>query len=101
MIPWQRRLRPHLARRFVARNCNAGGRQEGQMEVSAEAPFTVTFSQQGFAPNTVSVKIQPGQMGVSDPKFAPNPVFAQLAPVAGPPKPAAPAPAKKKPPPKP
>ena len=71
------------------------------LEVTAEAPFTVTFSQQGFAPNTVSVKIQPGQMGVSDPKFAPNPVFAQLAPVAPPPKPAAPAPAKKKPPPKP
>jgi len=44
------------------------------------------------------VKIQPGVQGVSDPKFAPNPVFAQLAPVAPPPKPAAPA--KKKPPPK-
>ena len=70
------------------------------LEVTAEAPFTVTFSQPGFAPNTVSVQIQPGQMGVSDPKFAPNPVFAQLAPVAPPPKPAAPAPAKKKPPPK-
>jgi hypothetical protein len=68
------------------------------LEVTAEAPFTVTFSQQGYAPDTVSVKIQPGVQGVSDPKFAPNPVFAQLAPVAPPPKPAAPA--KKKPPPK-
>jgi len=69
------------------------------LEITAEAPFTVTFSEQGFAPNTVAVKIQPGQQGVSDPKFTPNPVFAQLAPVAPSPKPAAPA--KKKPPPKP
>jgi hypothetical protein len=35
---------------------------------------------------------------VSDPKFTPNPVFAQLAPAAPPPKPGTPA--KKKPPPK-
>jgi hypothetical protein len=69
------------------------------LEITAEAPFTVTFSQQGYAPNTVAVKIQPAQMGVSEPKFTPNPVFAQLAPVAPSPKPAAPA--KQKPPPKP
>jgi hypothetical protein len=35
-----------------------------------------------------------------DPKFAPNPVVAQLAPAAPLPKPKPPAPAKKKPPPK-
>jgi hypothetical protein len=68
------------------------------LEVTAEAPFTVTFAHEGYAPDTISVKIQPGVQGVSDTKFSPNPVFAQLAPVA-PSKPAAPA--KKKPPPKP
>jgi hypothetical protein len=49
------------------------------MEVSADGPFTVTFTRAGYAPTMVSVRIQPGQPGVSDPKFAPNPVFAQLA----------------------
>jgi hypothetical protein len=69
------------------------------LEVTAEAPFTVTFARQDYAPSTISVQIQSGEHGVSDPKFAPNPVVAQLAPLAPPPKPAAPA--KKKPPPKP
>jgi len=68
------------------------------LEVTAEGPFTVTFSRQDYAPSTVSVQIQPGEQGISDPKFTPNPVVAQLAPLAPPRKPAAPA--KKKPPPK-
>ena len=70
------------------------------LEVTAEAPFTVTFTRQDYAPNTVSVRIQPGESGVSDPKFAPNPVVAQLAPMTPPPKQKPAAPAKKNPPPK-
>ena len=54
------------------------------LEVSAEGPFTVTFTHEGYAPTTVQVKIQHARMGVSERKFAPNPVFAQLAPVAKP-----------------
>jgi len=48
------------------------------MEISADGPFTVTFTHPGYAPATVHVRIQPGQPGVSDPKFSPNPVFVQL-----------------------
>jgi hypothetical protein len=64
------------------------------MEVTAEGPFTVTFTRQDYAPSTVSVQIKPGEMGVSDPKFLPNPVIAQLAPAAPPQKPKRAAPAK-------
>jgi hypothetical protein len=60
------------------------------LEVSAEGPFTVTFTHEGHAPTTVDVKIQHARMGVSDRKFAPNPVFAQLAPIAKPAPPQAP-----------
>jgi hypothetical protein len=63
------------------------------MEISAEGPFTVTFTHPGYAPITVGVQMQPGQPGVSDPKFSPNPVFVQLAPQARK-KPAAPGPQK-------
>ena len=35
------------------------------LEVTAEAPFTVTFARQDYAPSTVSVQIQPGQQGVT------------------------------------
>jgi hypothetical protein len=63
------------------------------MEISAEGPFTVTFTHPGYAPITVGVQMQPGQPGVSDPKFSPNPVFVQLAPQAKK-KPAAPGPQK-------
>jgi hypothetical protein len=52
------------------------------LEVTAEAPFTVTFTRQNYAPSEISVELQPAEHGVSDPKFAPNPVVAQLTPVA-------------------
>jgi hypothetical protein len=62
------------------------------LEVSAEGPFTVTFTHEGYESSTVEVKIQHARMGVSERKFAPNPVVAQLAAVAKAPPPA---PAKK------
>ena len=52
------------------------------MEISADAPFTVTFTHPGYAPAAVNIRIQPGQPGVSDPQFSPNPVFVRLAPQA-------------------
>jgi PEGA domain len=64
------------------------------LELSAEGPFTVTFTREGYEPTTVEVKIQHARMGVSERKFAPNPVVAQLAAVVPPPPPA---PAPKKP----
>jgi len=67
------------------------------LELSAEGPFTVTFTREGYEPTTVEVKIQHARMGVSERKFAPNPVVAQLAAVAPPPPPPAPVPAPKKP----
>ena len=52
------------------------------MEISADGPFTVTFTHPGYAPATVGVQMQTGQPGVSGLKFSPNPVFVQLAPQA-------------------
>jgi hypothetical protein len=52
------------------------------MEISADGPFTVTFTHPGYTPATVDIRMQPGQAGVSDPKFSPNPVFVQLVPQA-------------------
>jgi PEGA domain len=57
------------------------------LELSAEGPFTVTFKQDGYEPSVVDVKIQHAEMGVSNRKFAPNPVFAHLAPIAPPARP--------------
>jgi len=65
------------------------------LELSAEGPFTVTFTHEGYEPTTVEVKIQHARMGVSERKFAPNPVVAQLAAVAPPAPPPAPSPPKK------
>jgi len=67
------------------------------LELSAEGPFTVTFTHEGYEPTTVQVKIQHARMGVSERKFAPNPVSAQLAAVAPPPPPPAPKAPPKKP----
>jgi hypothetical protein len=61
-----------------------GCRTPCALEVSADGPFTVTFTHEGYAPATVQVKIQRARMGVSERQFAPNPVSAQLAPVPGP-----------------
>ena len=68
----------------VTTSLGAGCQTPCSLEVSAEGPFTVTFTHEGYAPTTVQVKIQHARMGVSERKFAPNPVFAQLAPVAKP-----------------
>ena len=70
-----------------------GCRTPCSLEVSADGPFTVTFTHEGYASATVQVKIQHARMGVSERQFTPNPVSAQLAPVA---EPAPPQPAPKK-----
>jgi hypothetical protein len=59
-----------------------GCRTPCSLEVSADGPFTVTFTHEGYESTIVQVKIQHARMGVSDRKFAPNPVVAQLAAVA-------------------
>jgi hypothetical protein len=71
-----------------------GCRTPCSLEISAEGPFTVTFTREGYEPTTVEVKIQHARMGVSERKFAPNPVVAQLAALAPPPPPPPPAPKK-------
>jgi hypothetical protein len=68
----------------VATSLGGSCRTPCSLEVSAEGPFTVTFTHVGYASTTVEVKIQHARMGISDPKFAPNPVFAQLAPLPNP-----------------
>jgi len=68
----------------------SGCRTPCSLEITAEGPFTVTFTQEGYEPTSVEVKIQHARMGVSERKFAPNPVSAQLVAVAPPPPPAPP-----------
>jgi hypothetical protein len=68
----------------VTTSFGGGCRTPCSLEVSADGPFTVTFTHEGYASTTVQVKIQHARMGVSDRKFAPNPVVAQLAPLAEP-----------------
>jgi hypothetical protein len=77
----------------VKTSLGASCRTPCSLEVTAEAPFTVTFSHEGYVSSTVNVKIQPGEQGVSDPKFTPNPVVGQLA-AAPNPQPSKPAPRK-------
>ncbi len=66
----------------AATSLGSGCKTPCAMEISADGPFTVTFTHPGYAPATVDIGMQPGQPGVSNPKFAPNPVFVQLAPQA-------------------
>ena len=73
-----------------------GCRTPCSLEVSADGPFIVTFTHEGYASTTVQVKIQHARMGVSERQFAPNPVFAQLAELAPVAEPAPPQPAPKK-----
>src|SRR6266487_5292931 len=44
----------------------------------------VTFTRKGFVPRTIPVQIEPTQPGVSDAKFAPDPIFAALQPLPAP-----------------
>jgi PEGA domain len=64
----------------VATSLGSGCETPCAVEIFADGPFTVTFTHPGYAPTTVNVRLQPGQPGVSDPKFSPNPVFVQLTP---------------------
>ena len=57
------------------------------LEVTAEGPFTITFTYEGYEPTTITVKILHAKMGVSERQFSPNPVLASLAPVEPPPPP--------------
>jgi hypothetical protein len=66
----------------AATSLGSGCKTPCTMEISTDAPFTVTFTHPGYAPATVDIGMQPGQPGVSNPKFSPNPVFVQLTPEA-------------------
>ncbi len=54
------------------------------------AEFTVTFTRQGFQPQTVPVRIEPStetpdpEFGAPPPRLVPSPVFAELQPVPPP-----------------
>jgi len=54
------------------------------IELSADGPFTVTFTRKGFVPSTIPVQIEPAQPGVLDAKFTPDPIFAALQPLPAP-----------------
>jgi hypothetical protein len=54
------------------------------IELSVDAPFTVTFTRRGFAPSIIPVQIERPQTDASEAKFAPDPVFAALQPVPPP-----------------
>jgi len=54
------------------------------IELSADGPFTVTFTRFGFAPSTIPVDLEAAQPGAADAKFVPNPVFATLRPLRAP-----------------
>jgi hypothetical protein len=64
---------------LVATSLGANCETPCAMELSASAPFTVTFTRPGYASATVDIHMQPAQPGLSNPKFSPNPVFVQLA----------------------
>jgi hypothetical protein len=64
----------------AATSLGSGCKTPCAMEIAADGPFTVTFTHPGYAPTTVDIGTQPGQPGVSNPKFSPNPVFVQLIP---------------------
>jgi hypothetical protein len=69
---------PHGAQ--VATSLGSGCETPCALEISANEPFTVTFTHPGYAPTTINIRLQPGQPGISEPKFSPNPVFVQLTP---------------------
>jgi hypothetical protein len=50
------------------------------LQVPTGGAFSVTFTREGFVEQSVPVQVQPGPEAGSV-KFAPNPVFAQLAAV--------------------
>jgi hypothetical protein len=64
---------------LVATSLGANCETPCAMEISASAPFTVTFTRPGYASATVDVGMHPPQPGLSNAKFSPNPVFVQLA----------------------
>src|SRR6266536_554138 len=60
----------------------SGCRTPCSIELSADGPFSVTVTRNGFVPSTIAV--QPGQAGGLDAKFAPDPIFATLQPLPAP-----------------
>ena len=71
----------------VTTSLGGGCRTPCSLEVTAEGPFTLTFTHDGYTPATVEVKIRQARMGVSGRQFTPNPAFAELAPVPPPERP--------------
>ena len=51
------------------------------LQVPTAAAFSVTFSREGYVPQTVPVQVQAGEDETV--KFTPNPVFAELGPAPG------------------
>jgi hypothetical protein len=60
----------------------SGCRTPCALEVPTGGAFSVTFTREGYAAQTVPVQVQPGQEAASV-KFTPNPVFAELGPAPG------------------
>src|SRR6266498_1122826 len=60
----------------------SGCRTPCSIELSADDPFSVTFTRKGFVPSTIPV--QPVRAGGLDAKFAPDPIFATLQPLPAP-----------------
>jgi PEGA domain len=71
----------------VTTSLGSGCRTPCSLEVTAEGPFTLTFTHDGYTPASIEVKIQHARMGVSGRQFTPNPAFAELAPVPPPERP--------------
>jgi PEGA domain len=57
------------------------------LEITAEGPFTLTFTHDGYASTTMQVRVRADGMGGR--VFSPNPVLAELAPNPEPPQEAA------------
>jgi len=62
-----------------------GCRTPCAVEVAAPGDFTVSFSLDGFLPQTVPVRVKPAESMFGDASLVPNPVYAQLQPAPPPP----------------
>jgi hypothetical protein len=64
----------------VATSLGGACRTPCSLEVTAEGPFTLTFTHDGYTSTTMQVRVRADGMGGRI--FTPNPVFAELAPNA-------------------
>jgi hypothetical protein len=64
----------------VATSLGGGCRTPCSLEVTAEGPFTLTFTHDGYTSTTMQVRVRADGMGGRI--FTPNPVLAELAPNA-------------------